>query len=970
MSVKQLLDLISSKENQFRGKKFDLPKEHDVESAGVKSGEIFLHQAECIESFFTAWPLNGIIHLPTGAGKTRVALEIIKRCNKENPKTKFIWATYPVSLIRQGMARLVEISPSLFRDSSLQSFIWADSKTLKSSLNQADIVFLMRDHLGILLEKSIKTNNSLRAFLSNTENRLVIIYDECHQMGAELLRERWTKFQERIPQNNVSIIGLSATPLPTTGEGKQFLTQVFPVKQKCQGVYPHLETLIYYSANNKDLVDRKILCPINLSLQKTGIFDIPREILVDVIGNSGIISSIPANPSKDRLEDFAKQFNRDVMSSRQVLDFLGKAIGDHLSTLGKTLVFVPTISAANYLTSVFRNHPKVGEGKVSVVHSKIGEMEEINQNDNNQDPFNPYEQIREFQNRGDKPCVMVNVGMLTTGFDDPKIRTIVLARLTLSKNLFWQMIGRGTRGVLVKGTSDVFVIDPIRLTDKFRVMEGYFDGIKAPNINEIAIELVDNQIFSQESHPTIDSLPIPGSDDSPMDIDQTIREDVTHALRTFLGGDNAIPVDVFVKITKEIQVGYDEKNQKWQLVKVVDQQQLLDSNHLSFCNQLIKNAEKNLQADLSWLNNHLPPIFNEENIKTFFATVQFVEAHAITTLSAYNKKMTQLMIGSLPQKEAEKEIHVNKSSSNQNKSSSNQKPENIPQLVKIENELTIDKMVFSTDNSYLLGIEERGGKIKLWDAFNGKELRTFNHDGSCWIYSASFSMDNRYLLSVGSGNVKIWIANDGCEYQTFEGGYEEAILSPDNCNLLMGNRNVFTLYQVDNKKKLKVFPVTEPKTSNKRRIDAIAFSPDGCYALAGQNYGTLRLWEIDSGKELGVLRPTHYRSVHTVIFSFDGNYALSSHGPDLILWDIKNLQELQIFRGHSDRIRTTAFSKDGNYVLSGGDDKTLKLWALKNGQELKNFTDHSDVLAVTFSQDGRYVISASRDNTIRWWPIE
>lgn len=972
MSVKQLLDLISSKENQFRGKKFDLPKEHDVESAGVKSGEIFLHQAECIESFFTAWPLNGIIHLPTGAGKTRVALEIIKRCNKENPKTKFIWATYPVSLIRQGMARLVEISPSLFRDSSLQSFIWADSKTLKSSLNQADIVFLMRDHLGILLEKSIKTNNSLRAFLSDTENRLVIIYDECHQMGAELLRERWTKFQESIPQNNVSIIGLSATPLPTTGEGKDFLRKVFPAMHQCKGVYPHLETLIYYSANNKDLVDREILCPINLSLQKTGIFDIPRQILVQVIGSSKIISSLPTKPTRDRLEEFARQFNRDVMSSKAVLDFLGKQIGDHLSTLGKTLVFVPTIEAANYLTSVFHNHPKVGLGRVSVVHSKIGEMGEIDENDNDQDPSNPYKQIKEFQDRRDKPCVMVNVGMLTTGFDDPKIKTVVLARLTLSKNLFWQMIGRGTRGPLVDGTTDVFVIDPIRLTDKFSVFDGYFKNIEAPTIYEIESnsDQGDNDgIPSGESHPVIDSLPLPGTDEKEsICIDEDIRQDVISALIAFLGGYNGISGDDLLKIVKETQVRYDDKSERWQLSKVVDQKQLSDSNHLSFCNQLIKNAEKNLQADLFWLNNYLPRIFNEEDIDEFFTTVKFVEAHAISTSSDYKKKMKELKMNNLPEKKAEKEIHFNKSSSNQ-------KPENIPQLVKIENELTIDKMVFSTDNSYLLGIEERGGKIKLWDAFNGKELRTFNHDGSCWIYSASFSMDNRYLLSVGSGNVKIWMVNDGCEYQTFEGGYEEAILSPDNCNLLMGHRNLFTLYQVDNKKKLKIFPVTEPKTSNKRRIDAIAFSPAGCYALAGQNYGTLRLWEIDSGKELGVLRPTHYRSVGTVVFSFDGNYALSSHGssqgPDLILWDIKNLQELQIFRGHSDRIRTTAFSKDGNYVLSGSDDKTLKLWALKNGQELKTFTDHSDqVLAVAFSQDGRYVISAGRDNTIRRWLIE
>lgn len=387
--------------------------------------------------------------------------------------------------------------------------------------------------------------------------------------------------------------------------------------------------------------------------------------------------------------------------------------------------------------------------------------------------------------------------MLTTGFDDPKIRTIVLARLTLSKNLFWQMIGRGTRGLLVKGTSDVFVIDPIRLTDKFSVMEGYFHNIKAPNINEIAIKALDNEIFSEENHPTIDSLPIPVSDGSPMYIDQTVKEDVIHALKTFLGGgndtggDNAISADDFVKIVKETQVAYDNKSARWQLSKVADQQQLPDSNHLSFCNQLIKNAEKNLKADLSWLNNQLPQTFNEEEIKKFFTTVQFVEVHAVTTLPAYNAKMTQLMqlmMGSLPEKKAEKETQVNKLSSNQ-------KPENIPQLVKIENESMINAMFFSHDSSLLFGIDRQQGNIKLWDAFNGKEIRMFKHGG--WVNSASISMDNRYLLSVGDDNVKIWMVNDGCEYRTFKGGYEEAMLSPNNFNVLMGNRNLFALHRVD-----------------------------------------------------------------------------------------------------------------------------------------------------------------------------
>ena len=42
-------------------------------------------------------------------------------------------------------------------------------------------------------------------------------------------------------------------------------------------------------------------------------------------------------------------------------------------------------------------------------------------------------------------CIVSNCGVLTTGFDEPRIETIVLNRLTKSENLLIQCIGRGSR---------------------------------------------------------------------------------------------------------------------------------------------------------------------------------------------------------------------------------------------------------------------------------------------------------------------------------------------------------------------------------------------------------------------------------------------------------------------------------------------------------------------------------------------
>ncbi len=54
-------------------------------------------------------------------------------------------------------------------------------------------------------------------------------------------------------------------------------------------------------------------------------------------------------------------------------------------------------------------------------------------------------------------AVLTSVGILTTGFDEPTVRTIILNRATKSLTLYFQMIGRGSRKLPNK--SDFTVID-------------------------------------------------------------------------------------------------------------------------------------------------------------------------------------------------------------------------------------------------------------------------------------------------------------------------------------------------------------------------------------------------------------------------------------------------------------------------------------------------------------------------------
>ena len=65
--------------------------------------------------------------------------------------------------------------------------------------------------------------------------------------------------------------------------------------------------------------------------------------------------------------------------------------------------------------------------------------------------------IKEFKNK--RVRVLCNCEVLTTGFDAPQVSHLVMARPTVSRVLYEQMIGRGLRGPRFGGTKTCVIID-------------------------------------------------------------------------------------------------------------------------------------------------------------------------------------------------------------------------------------------------------------------------------------------------------------------------------------------------------------------------------------------------------------------------------------------------------------------------------------------------------------------------------
>jgi WD40 repeat protein len=136
--------------------------------------------------------------------------------------------------------------------------------------------------------------------------------------------------------------------------------------------------------------------------------------------------------------------------------------------------------------------------------------------------------------------------------------------------------------------------------------------------------------------------------------------------------------------------------------------------------------------------------------------------------------------------------------------------------------------------------------------------------------------------------------------------------------------------------------------------------------------GTIRLFEVATGKQVQELRPGNDIWFSTAAFVPGGKYLATaySHDSDIYLWDIATGQIVRKLTGHTDRGLGLAAAPDGQRLLSWSDDRTLRLWDLKTGQELRKLEGHTDKATGVFSPDGKRILTFSHDRTLRLWDTD
>ena len=244
----------------------------------------------------------------------------------------------------------------------------------------------------------------------------LLVIDECHRVaeeGATQYQDVIKKLKDRNP--NLCILGLTATPY-RLGMGWIYeYSHIGELKTEQKRFFKQcvFELPLSYMIKNKFLtqpvkVDIPVTCYDFSELSEKGRMYTAAEV-EDLLKNQKRLTPLIVH----NIVDITERFNRQGV-----------------------MIFSATVKHAQEILSYLPE----GEARLVLGDTEMSERDQI---------------VDDFKQRKFK--YLVNVSVLTTGFDAPHVDVIAILRPTESNSLYQQIVGRGLR--LEAGKTDCFILD-------------------------------------------------------------------------------------------------------------------------------------------------------------------------------------------------------------------------------------------------------------------------------------------------------------------------------------------------------------------------------------------------------------------------------------------------------------------------------------------------------------------------------
>jgi WD40 repeat protein len=275
----------------------------------------------------------------------------------------------------------------------------------------------------------------------------------------------------------------------------------------------------------------------------------------------------------------------------------------------------------------------------------------------------------------------------------------------------------------------------------------------------------------------------------------------------------------------------------------------------------------------------------------------------------------------------------------------------------------VEQLAFGRDGKTLFSFE-RQGPLYVWDLTTDRLERQIPIRAKV----VQFSPDGRLLgcLDIRGDGMAIWDLKAGRVLSRLRDQADSWVFAPDGRTLATCDGKLLRLYRVDTGREL--WEVGALVTPNR----VVGFSPDG-KTLVTRTSGEpnqLRFWDTARPQEKW---PTagHRGPVQALVFAPDGKRLLSGGADGSVrVWQVETGREVCRFGGHkTDGVFVVALSADGRLAASGDAAGALCLWDPANGRQLASLPDRVDrddpPIHLLFAADGRHLLAAYKEGKIR-----
>jgi superfamily II DNA or RNA helicase len=416
--------------SQYAGRRSQHQEDEFVVPGAVQLDELHLFQKKIsrqLRDVLTLREPNGhhlkaMVELPTGAGKTRVAVETVLRLFIDGGlRGTVLWIAQSQELCEQAVQTWSTVWRGLRDERPLTIGRLWENNTVHEPDTEFSVIVATDAKLDVILD--------LPEYAWLREAAAVIV-DEGHRAGGS---ERYTRILNWLGVAGRGwerpLVGLSATPFKGTSESAT-ATLASRFGNRKLDVF---DTTNAYRLLTDDgvlaRVQHEVLPGIDVALKPDEIAEVKQQRRVP----QRVMDRVGANQAR--------------------MSILVEHIM-HLDESWPVLVFTPSVLSAQVLAATLRYRGV----EAAAVSGQTGRQERR-------------DIIQKFKNNEIR--VLTNCDLLVQGFDAPGVRALYIARPTFSPNAYIQMAGRGLRGPANGGKEECLIVDMADNFGSFNEWLGY-----------------------------------------------------------------------------------------------------------------------------------------------------------------------------------------------------------------------------------------------------------------------------------------------------------------------------------------------------------------------------------------------------------------------------------------------------------------------------------------------------------------